>query len=310
MTIGDNQNGIKNFSTLLDELSSIARVRDSIEREYQLIRLSEEAKQRYGIESEAYLDLYGKYYAQASQIVRIRTFGSIVYKFLVGTAALGATLSALNLYGYFSDQRAKAITENWHTIDFYSNKAYDGGRKAAAENLLAYGQILYSANFNLAPVIRMNARPACMVFGLPLRTFDWLYSTPLGSSVFPPIDCRRAELQNSEFRGAKLYESDFSHANLYKADFSPFTTNAGKQIKTEAQRVNFSHANLRGAKFRAADLHESIFYETDLSGADMRDTNLNKIKLCQVIVSAKTLGLDKLALISSSCEKSALKYEP
>ena len=310
MTSGDNQNGTKNFSALLDELGSIARVRGSVEREYQLIRLSEEAKQRHGIEPGAYLDLYGKYYAQASQVVRIRTLGSIVYKMLVGTAALAATLSALNLYGYFSDQRAKAIAENWRTIDYYSSKAFDGGRKAAAENLLSYGQILYNANFNRAPFVFMNAKPACTVFGLPSRTFDWLYSTPLRSSNFPPIDCRRAELQDSEFRGAKLYGSDFSHANLYQVDFSPFATNAGEQIRTEAQNVNFSYADLRGAKFRETDLHGSTFYMTDLRGADMRDANLNGIKLCQVKVSAKTLGLDRLASISSSCDKSATLPDP
>lgn len=310
MANGDSQHGTENFSALLDELSSIARVRGSVEREYRLIRLSEEAKQRYGIEPAAYLDLYSKYYAQASQVIRIRTIGNLVYKALVGTAALGATLSALNLYGYFADQRAKAITENWHTIDAYSDKPFDGGRKAAVENLLSYGQILYNANFNRAPFIYTKAKPACTVLGLPLRSFAWLEPTRRNNSSFPLINCTRAELQDSEFRGAKLYASDFSHANLYQADFSPFTTKDGKPIATQAQNVNFSFADLRGAKLRAADISKSNFYMADLRGADIRDANIKGVKLCKTRVNAKTLGLDRLALLPSSCKERATLLDP
>jgi len=300
----------ENFSTLLDELSSIARVRGCVEREYRLIKLSEEAKQRYGIDPAAYLELYSKYYAQASQVVRIRTIGGVVYKALVGAAALGATLSALNLYGYFSDQRAKAITENWHTIDAYSDKPYDGGRKAAVENLLSYGQVLYNANFNRAPFIYLRAKPACTVVGLPFGAVSGFGFNQSSNASSLPRNCIRAELQNSEFRGAKLYGSDFSHANLYKADFSPFILRDAKQISTEAQKVDFSFANLRGAIFREADLSGSNFYMADLSGADMRNANLKGIKLCKTKVSSKTLGIDRLTAVPTSCKESATLSGP
>lgn len=300
-----SQRGMESFSALLDELSSIARVRGSIEREYRLIKLSEEAKQRYGIEAAAYLDLYGKYYAQASQVVRIRTIGNVVYKALVGAAALGATLSALNLYGYFSDQRAKAITENWHTIDAYSDKPYDGGRRAAVENLLSYGQILYDANFNRAPFIYLRAKPACTVPGLPFGSLGGMgFGQPNGTSPLPR-NCIRAQLQNAEFRGAKLYGSDFSYANLYQVDFSPFVTKEGERIGTQAQNVNFAFADLRGSNFKAADLSGSNFYMADLRGADLQDANLQGAKLCKTRVSPKTLGLDKLVSLPSSCEGKA-----
>jgi uncharacterized protein YjbI with pentapeptide repeats len=306
----DSQPGTENFSALLDELSSIARVRGSVEREYRLIKLSEEAKERFGIDPPAYLELYSKYYSQASQVVRIRAIGGVVYKALAGAAALGATLSALNLYGYFSDQRAKAITENWHTIDAYSDKPYDGGRKAAVENLLSYGQVLYNANFNRAPFIYLKAKPACTIFGFPFGAFSGFGFNQSSDASSVPRNCIRAELQNSEFRGAKLYGSDFSHANLYKADFSSFTTRDAKKVSTEAQKVNFSFANLRGANFREADLTESNFYMADLSGADMRNANLKGVTLCKAKVSSKTLGIDRLTKAHTSCKESATFSEP
>ena len=167
MDSANNPSPSGDFSALLDELASIARVRRNVEREFRLIKLSDEAKQRYGIDAAAYLDLYSKYYAAASQAVRIRTIGNLIYKILVGAAALGAALSALNLYGFLSDQRGKAIADSWKTIDTYSDKSYDGGRRAAAESLLSYGQVLYHANFNRAPFIYLKAHPTCKVLGLP-----------------------------------------------------------------------------------------------------------------------------------------------
>ena len=221
-----------------------------------------------------------------------------------------SALSALNLYGYFSDQRAKAIAENWHTIDAYSDKPYDGGRKTAVENLLSYGQVLYNANFNRAPFIYLNAKPACQILGLPLGSFGWLRSIQPIATYPRPTNCIRAELQDSEFRGAKLFGSDFTHANLYQADFSPFVTKEGKQVKSQVQYVNFSYSDLRGSKFRAADLSNSNLYMADLRGADMREVNIKGAKLCMTKVSVMTLGLDELTSIPSSCKDNAIQMEP
>jgi len=145
------------FSVLLDELSSIAKVRGGVEREYRLIKLSEEARDKHGIEAAAYLDLYHKYYASASQVVRIQTLGGLIYKGLVAAAALGAALSALNLYGFLSDQRGKSIADSWKIIKEYAGLPYDGGRKTAVESLLAYNQVLYNADLRRAPLVGLNA---------------------------------------------------------------------------------------------------------------------------------------------------------
>jgi uncharacterized protein YjbI with pentapeptide repeats len=323
------------FSALLDELASIARVRRNVEREFRLIKLSEEAKERYGIEATAYLDLYSKYYAAASQVVLIRTIGNIFYKTLVGAAALGAALSAINLYGFLSDQRGKAIADSWKTIDTYSDKPYDGGRKAAVESLLSYGQVLYHANFNRAPFIYLKAHPTCKVLGLPFGAFGTSAVWRSNDSGLLPKDCIRAELQNVEFRGAKLYGSNFSYANLYQADFSPFTLLGKGLITTQAQSVDFSHANLRASKFQNADLSNSKLNNAslagailtnsslrktdlrgadlrgaDLRGADIRESKLMEVELCKTLVNAKTLGKELLSEIPSSCHEKAIIVKP
>ena len=329
MDSASNSSPSGDFSDLLDELASIARVRRHVEREFRLIKLSEEAKQRYGIEAAAYLDLYRKYYAAASQAVRIRTIGSLIYRVLVGTAALGAALSALNLYGFLSDQRGKAIADSWKTIDTYSDKPYDGGRRAAAESLLSYGQVLYHANFNRAPFVYLKAHPTCKVLGLPLGVFGTAAGWRSNDSGLLPKDCIRAELQNAEFRGAKLYGSNFSHANLYQADFSAFTSPGKDPITTQAHSVDFSHANLRASNFANTDLSNSNFKNANLAGATLANSNLSKAnfrgadlrgadlrgadfrgaELCNTFVNAKTLGKELLSEIPSSCHGKAVIVE-
>jgi uncharacterized protein YjbI with pentapeptide repeats len=329
MDSANNPSPSGDFSSLLDELASIARVRRNVEREFRLIKLSEVAKQRYGIDAAAYLDLYSKCYAAASQAVRIRTIGSLIYKILVGAAALGAALSALNLYGFLSDQRGKAIADSWKTIDTYSDKPYDGGRRAAAESLLSYGQVLYHANFNRAPFIYLKAHPTCKVLGLPFGAFGTSAGWRSNDSGSLPKDCIRAELQNAEFRGAKLYGSNFSHANLYQADFSAFTSLGKAPITTQAQSVDFSHADLRASKFENADLSNSRFKNAnlagailtnsnlsktdfrgaDLRGADIRESKFKEVELCKTLVNAKTQGKELLSEIPSSCHEKAIIME-
>jgi uncharacterized protein YjbI with pentapeptide repeats len=329
MDSANNPSPSGDFSALLDELASIARVRRNVEREFRLIKLSEEAKQRYGIDAAAYLDLYSKYYAAVSQAVRIRTIGNLIYKILVGAAALGAALSALNLYGFLSDQRGKAIADSWKTIDTYSDKPYDGGRRSAAESLLSYGQVLYHANFNRAPFIYLKAHPTCKVLGLPFGAFGTSAGWRSNDSGSLPKDCIRAELQNAEFRGAKLYGSNFSHANLYQADFSALTSLGKAPITTQAQSVDFSHADLRASKFENADLSNSSFKNAnlagailtnsnlsktdfsgaDLRGADIRESKFKEVELCKTHVNAKTLGKELLSEIPSSCHEKAIIME-
>ena len=330
MDSANNPSPSGDFSALLDELASIARVRRNVERDFRLIKLSEEAKQRYGIDAAAYLDLYSKYYAAASQVVRIRTIGNLIYKILVGAAALGAALSALNLYGFLSDQRGKAIADSWKTIDTYSDKPFDGGRRAAVESLLSYGQVLYHANFNRAPFIYLKAHPTCKVLGLPFGAFGTSAEWRSNDSGLLPKNCIRAELQNAEFRGAKLYGSNFSHANLYQANFSASTSLGKELITTQAQSVDFSHADLRAGRFENADLSNSNFNNAnlagaiftnsnlsktnlrgaDLRGADIRASKLKEVELCKTLVNAKTLGKDLLSEIPSSCHEKAIIVEP
>lgn len=310
-----SQGGSSEFSSLLDELASIAGTRKSLEREYRLLKLSESAKEKYNLEPQAYLDLYQKYHSTVSRVVRLRSIGNYVYKVLVGGAALGATLSALNLYGFLSDQREKAISESWKTIDANTGKPYDAGRQSALQSLLSYGQILYNANLDRAPLIRLRAHSECQVFGIPLGPLRAFVMKESSSPDTWPEWCFRAELQEAEFRGAKLYKSDFTNANLYKADFSPFPVPGKPAINTQAQYINFSYANLQGARLNGADLSNADLKNADLSGANLsgailRGANLKDAILCETIIDSKTLVGELLTSLPSSCGKEALKILP
>ena len=317
-----------NLSILLDELGSIAKVRGGVEREYRLIKLSEEARDRHGIEPAAYLDLYHRYYASASQVVRIRTIGGLIYKGLVGAAALGAALSALNLYGFLSDQRGKSIADSWRVIKEYTGQPYDGGRKTAVEILFAYNQVLYNADLSRAPLVGLDADIKCGFLSRFLSRFrtDSIENQTVSSAKGK--GCTKAELQDVDLRGAKLYMATFRFANLHRANLSPFITKGPKplEINTEAQVVDFSSANLSYANLEDANLRDSSFRNTslananlvganlsgaDLSGADLRRTLLRKdrggmVKLCKTKIDGKTLGKEDLLSIPSSCKEKAI----
>lgn len=313
--------GGEEFSTLLDELYTTAKIKNDIERQFTMIRLSGHAKERYGIEAEAYLELHRKYQEGVRHFVDVRALGNIVYKGLISASALAAAIGTLNIFSFVADQRGKSIATNWNTLKLYSGELIDGGRKSAIENLVGFGEVLNRVDLSKAPLTRLDIRPSCKLLGIiPSGTFGIVWRQR-DLSVEKP-DCPRAELQKAKFNGAWIYEADMSIANLSEAELSKDPN--GDAVR--AQGINLSHADLTGAKLISANLSrsktrgskltdatliEADLTEADLRGADLSGADLRGAKLCRTKIqvtgeaSKRTIGYEPLKSMRATCRDSA-----
>ena len=305
-----SDSGTEEFSNLLDELYTTATVKDDVKRQFIMIRLSGNAKARYGIEAESYLELHKKYQEGVRHFVDVRGLGNIVYKGLISASALAAAIGTLNIFSFVADQRGKSIATSWNTLKEYRGEPIDGGRKSAIESLLGFGQLLYNIDLSNAPLIRLDARPSCKFFGIiPSGTFgiNWKQKNLSEEKT----ECSRAELQKANFSSAWMYEANMSRANLMEAKFN-------KDVNREvvrAQGINLSYADLSRAELIGANLSPSInqhsdLTEADLSGANLSGANLRGVKLCRtkVRISGKaeerTIGYEQLKSMRADCRDS------
>lgn len=319
MIAGDSSDfGAEEFSSLLDELYVTAKVKDDIKRQFLMIRLSSRAKENYGIEAEAYLELHRKYQEGVRHFVDVRALGSIVYKGLLSASALAAAIGTLNVFSFVADQRGKGISANWNTIKQYSGETIDGGRKSAIENLVGFGEVLYRVDLSKAPLVRLDIRPSCALLGrIPSGTFGIIWRQRDLSSDRP--ECLRAELQKVKFNGAWLYEANMSRANLSEADFGKDAN--GDMVR--AQGINLSHADLTKASLIGADLSRSVkqpanlvganLTDADLRGANLNGVDLRRVRLCRTRIQVtgdaakRTLGYESLMSIRAECRDSSGK---
>lgn len=303
------------FSGLLDEMYSTAKIKDDIKRQFTMIRLSSGAKERYGIEPQAYLELHRKYQEGVRHIVDVRALGNILYKGLISASALAAAIGTLNIFSFVSDQRGKSIATSWNTLRENGNALIDGGRKSAVESLTGFREVLYRVDLSRAPLLRLDVRPSCSFWGMPPGTFGIVWRQNDLSRENP--NCFKAELQGAKFNGAWLYEANMSRANLSEAEFNKDV--AGQRVR--AQGINLSNANLVKAQLIGADLGPSAsglpanlswanlsranLVDANLAGSDLRNANLDganlsganlsKVKLCNTKIRVEG-GLDKITL--------------
>ena len=318
--------GAEEFSTLLDELYTTAKIKDDIKRQFTMIRLSVQAKERYGIDAEAYLELHGKYQEGVRHFVDVRALGSIVYKGIISASALAAAIATLNIFSFVADQRGKSIATSWNTLTLNSGKLFDGGRKSAIENLVGFGEVLDRADLSKAPLTRLDIKPSCKLLGIiPAGTFGFTWRQRDFSREKP--DCPRAQLQQAEFNGAWLYKADMRLANLSEAQFNRIS----KEEFVRAQGIDLSYANLTEAEFIGADLSRSergegpesnlagtILIQANLTDADLRGANLRGadlsgaklrgVKLCRTKIqvtgeaSKRTIGYEPLKAMRADCK--------
>lgn len=292
-----------------------------------MIRLSTDAKERYGIEAEAYLDLHRKYQEGVRHMIDVRALGNILYKGLLSASALAAAIGTLNIFSFVADQRGKSIAASWNTLNQYKGEPIDGGRKSAIESLVGFGEILYNVDLSTAPLIRLDARPSCAFLSiLPAGTFgiNWRQRNFSRETH----NCLRAELQNATFNGSWIYEADLSRANLSEAKFNQDS----KGDVVRAQGINLSHATLIKAKLiganlspsssRSSDLHNADLRrasleginltganlrDADLRGANLRGATLQGVKLCRTRIqvngeaSKRTIGYEALQTMQPQC---------
>jgi uncharacterized protein YjbI with pentapeptide repeats len=322
--------GAEEFSTLLDELYNTAKIKDDVKRHFTMIRLSSQAKERYGIEAEAYLELHSRYQEGVRHFIDVRALGSIAYKGIISASALAAAIATLNIFSVVADQRGKSIAASWNTLTLYSGKLFDGGRKSAIENLVASGEVLDRVDLSRAPLTRLDIKPSCKLIGkIPSGTFGFTWRQQDLSRESP--DCPRAQMQKARFNGAWLYEADMRLANLSEAQFNRIS----KEEVVRAQGINLSKADLTEAKFIGADLSisergegrrsnltgatliKANLTDTDLRGADLRGAdlrgadlsgaNLRGVKLCSTKIritgeaSQRTIGYEPLKMIRADC---------
>ena len=311
MANGTSESGTEEFSSLLDEIYTTAKVKDDIKRQFIMIRLSGNAKERYGIEAEAYLELHKKYQEGVRHFVDVRGLGNIVYKGLISASALAAAIGTLNIFSFVADQRGKSIAASWNTLKQYRGESIDGGRKSAIESLMGFGQVLYNVDLSKAPLIRLDVRPSCALLGImPSGTFgiNWRQKNLSDKKT----ECSRAELQKANFNGAWMYEANMGRANLSEAKFNKDAN--GEAVR--AQGINLSYADLSRAELIGANLSPSKNQHSDLTGADLSGANLSGanlrgVKLCRTKVRItgkaedRTIGYEPLKSMRAECRDSA-----
>ena len=327
MASGTAEKGADDFSSLLDELFTTAKIKDDVKRQFTMIRLSGASEEKYGINPESYLELHKKYQEGVRHIIDIRVLGGIVYKGLLSASALAAAIGTLNIFSFVADQRGKSIASNWNTLKENKGEPIDGGRKSALENLIGFGEILYRVDLSNAPLIRLDASPSCSLLRIPSGTFGIFWRQR--SLTDEHSECIRAELQDAKFNGAWIYEANFSRANLREAKF-----NKGLNNETvRAQGINLSHSDLTSAEFIDADLTPSKnnhpsnleranltnadlsgakltganLTNADLSGAKLTGVSLNGVTLCGTKIRtsgdprSRTVGYEPLMSIRAQC---------
>jgi len=293
------------FSSLLDELYTTAMIKDNVKRQFIAIRLSGKAKERYGIEAEAYLELHKKYQESVRNFVDVRGLGNIVYKTLISASALAAAIGTLNIFAFVADQRGKSIEASWTTLKQYRGESIDGGRISALESLIGLGQVLYNVDLGMAPLVRLDVRPSCTLLGIiPSGTFgsNWRQRNLSDKKT---AGCSRAELQNANFNGAWMYEANLGGANLMDATFNE---DANRKA-VRAQGINLSYADLTGAKLIGADLSPSINHPSNLTKADLTGADLSGANLTGAILQGVRLCRTKIR-ITGKAEDRTRGYEP
>lgn len=314
MDSGGTETVADEFSSLLDELYNTAKIKDSVKRQFMMIRLSGSSKDKYGIDSEAYLGLHKKYQEGVRHTVDIRILGSIVYKGLISASALAAAIGTLNIFSFVADQRGKSIASNWDTLKQYRGEPVDGGRKSAIENLVGFGEILYRVDLSKAPLTKLDVRPSCPFLGIPFGTFGITWRQNNLSKEHP--ECTRAELQKAKFNGAWIYEANMSRANLSEAEFNADLNDE----KVRAQGIDLSYSDLTRAKLVGADLshtediegklrHRSKLVGADLTEANLTDADLRGASLVDAILDKVILCRTKIQ-ISGDPSKRTVGYKP
>jgi hypothetical protein len=92
----------------------------------------------------------------------------------------------------------------------------------------------------------------------------------LGHGEPEPLDLRRANLWDADFRGADLRGADLSDANLRGAQLDGANLSGANLSAADLYGAFLLKADLRGASLGAADLEAA-----DLSGADLTDAHLD-----------------------------------
>ena len=310
MRSGTTETGMEEFSTLLDELYATAKINDDIKRQFTMIRLSSHAKERYGIEAEAYLELHKKYQEGVRHFVDIRSLGNILYKGLLSASALAAAIGTLNIFSFVADQRGKSIAANWNTLKLYSGDIIDGGRKSAIESLVVFGEVLDRVDFSKSPLTRLDIRPSCKLFGhIPSGTFgiSWKQKDLSGEKA----ECPMAQMQNAKFNGAWIYEADMSLANLSEAEFNGARAQGIILSRANLAKAKLIKADLSQSKARKSDLTHANLTDADLRGANLSGADLQGVELCRTKIQVtgdeanRTIGYEPLKGMKAACKDSA-----
>ena len=309
------------FLELNESFDKIAAIKDSVNREYELIQ---EAKKQ-DIPVKSYRRMFETYCQSLQNAIETKSllkpvswldhrFGNFVdwlgnislikFSILMGEATL---LAAMISYVTEAPKRQEqAISDARETIKNHRTQVYTESRTDALDLL----------NSNCAGIIGIEAPKA----SLPKIELNKCYEFRLNSQTFaqwPPqfyqykgIDMSYGNLAGADMEGANLKGANLQGMNLAGANLEGADLEGANLKGANLKGANLRRSNLKGANLEGANLDKIRMSRSNLEGANLQHTKITNARLLWVNLIGANLALSNLedSNLSSAKLKNADLY--